>query len=562
MKSYLKSNKWYCSCLATLLMVAILSACQKDEVKFEDPYAGGKASLGIEFISKAPVPATASPGEIVELKVKGLKKYEGKFKFYVNELEAEIVELTDEMIGFRVPNNASTGGLWITLNDGTAALDNQTFFGPGLQIAGKVAVDKTFAVVNGANSSVLAQLRLPSGNFLLGGAFTDYEKTATANLFLGGIVQVNTSGKVDNSLKLGLGANGPITSMTRINSGTHTGKFLIGGVFSSFNSRRNNRQNINFITRLNVDGTLDTTAVDVVNLTANDPSKNKDTVPAFNGGVGVFSSATNGTLVKRIFSMGEKVYVVGNFDRYRKAFYERSTFDTKVYDQTVIKQVVRMEANGSMDSTYRFDVVNKTSPASGNGSINDAIQLTDGSLILVGNFTTFDGISKNRIVKLKPDGTVDPAFATGTGANNEIVSIGYNATTNKIVVCGVFTSFNGAPLSGVALLNADGSLSAGFTFPNLSGGFPGFARQLNNGKIIVAGAFNRYNGVLRQGFMVLNPDGSLANGYNNTGLFIGQIYDMIEVTTAEGNPAAVLVGDIIRFNNATAHNVIKVEFQN
>lgn len=562
MRSYLKSNTWYQRCLAILAMAVMLSACQKDEVELKDPYAGGKASLGIEFISKAPSPAIASPGEVVDLKVKGLKKYEGKFKFYVNEIEAEIVELTDEMISFRVPNDASTGGLWVTLNDGTAALDNQTFFGPGLQIAGKVSVDKTFAVINGASSTVYSPLRLPSGNFLLGGAFDDYETTKAANLGLGGIVEVTALGAIEKTLKTGFGANGPIYSVTRITGGSQNGKFLIGGFFSSFNSRRNNRQNILNLTRLNVDGTLDTTFVDVINLTPNDPAKNKDTVPSFNGGVGYGNEFLSGMLVKRIFALGDKVYVVGNFGRYIRTFYERSTFDTRVYDNTKIKQIVRMNADGAMDSTYRFDVANKTSPASGNGAINDAVQLADGSLILVGSFTSFDGTTKNRIVKLKPDGTPDQTFATGTGANNDIFSIGYNATTKKIVVSGIFSSFNGQPLAGVALLNLDGSLSTGFTFPSLTGGFPAFARQLNSGKIIVSGSFNRYNGVLRQGFMVINPDGSLANGYNNTGVFIGLIYDMIEVTSSDGHPAAILVGDIIRFNNSVAHNVIKIELQN
>jgi hypothetical protein len=263
-----------------------------------------------------------------------------------------------------------------------------------------------------------------------------------------------------------------------------------------------------------------------------------------------------------VFSLDDKIYAVGNFTHYRRSFYERSTYDTKVYDNTAISHVVRMEADGAMDSTYRFDVATNTSPASGNGAINDAIQLADGSLVLVGTFTTFDGSTANRIVKLKPDGTVDQTFATGSGANNPILSIGYNKSNNKIVIAGTFTTFNGQPLSGVAMLNLDGSLSTGFTFSNLSGGSPDFVRQLNSGKIIVAGSFNRYNGVLRQGFMVLNADGSLAEGSNNTGKFIGQIYDMVEVTSNEGNPAAILVGDILRFNNNAVNNIVKVEFQN
>ena len=557
----LKSKRWYLHCLTAIAIVAALNGCKKKEVEFINPYDGGKASLGIEFVSKTPTPAIASPGEVVELKVNGLKKYEGKFKFYVNELEAEVVSLTDELISFRVPVNASTGGLWITLNDGTAALDNQTFFAPGLQIAGKLSVDKTFAVVNGSNETIFDSFRLPSGNFLLGGAFNDYEKTSTPRLPLGRIVQVNTLGKIDNSLKFGFGVNGLITSMTRINAGDQTGKFLIGGIFSSFNSRRNTRQNINNLTRLNVDGTLDTSFVDVINLTPNDPSKNRDTIPSFNGGVTNFGSTSFGRPISRVFSFGNFVYVVGNFDRYLRAFYERSTSDSKVYDRTTIKQIVRMKADGAMDSTYRFDVANKTTPASGNGAVNDAIQLSDGSLVLVGSFTTFDGVSKNRLVRINPQGVVDQTFASGTGANNEITSIGYNTTTNRIIISGLFTSFNGQALAGVALLNVDGTLSSGFSFPALSGGFPNYAGQLNSGKIIVSGAFNRYNGILRQGFMVLNPDGTLADGYNNTGVFVGQIFDMIEVTSNDGNPAAIIVGDIIRFNNSAAQNILKIEFQ-
>ncbi|WP_316814065.1 DUF5008 domain-containing protein [Pedobacter heparinus] len=536
-------------------------ACQKNEVKLQDPYAGGKASLGIEFSTKAPYPAVASAGETVEINVKGLKKYEGKFKLYVNELEAEIVELTTDLIRFKVPQDASTGGVWVTLSNGTANLDNQTYFGPALQIAGKVSIEPSFAVVNGSDYPINDIFRVPSGSFLLGGAFLDYEKTKTESSLINRIVLVNALGVLDNSLKFGLGANGVIYSINRITSGDQNGKILIGGAFSSFNSRRSNRININSITRLNVDGTLDTTFTDVVNLTPNDPTKNRDTIPAFNGGVNTTGN-TRGPLVRRLFNFNNRVYAVGNFNRYAKTFYERSTYDTKVYDYTSISQVVRMEMDGSMDSTYRYDKSSKVALPSSNGSIVDALQLADGSLVLVGDFTSFDNTNKNRIVKLKAEGTVDETFATGTGANGPISSITYNAITNKIVVAGNFTSFNGQPLMGVALLNTDGTISSGFTFPSISGGVVTFAAQLNNGKIIVSGSFDHYRNILRQGFMVLENNGTLASGYNNTGIFAGTVYDMLEVVSPNGYPAVFLVGNISRFNNNIVHNIVKVEIQN
>ncbi|KIA95188.1 hypothetical protein OC25_07670 [Pedobacter kyungheensis] len=534
------------------LLATLLFACKKNEVELKDPYANGKESLGIQFRSKAPSPAIASSGDVVDVNIRGLLKYKDKFKLYVNELEAEVLNYSDSTLQFKVPLNASTGGIWVTVDD--ASLDNQTFFGPTLQIAGKTSLDAGFQVVNGSNYTIYDILRLASGGYILAGAFTDFENKATKDLPVGNIAQINAGGAVETTLKFGIGANYLLNSAERISSGAQNGKFLIAGNFSSFNTKRPNRANINSLTRLNVDGTLDSTIIDVVNATPNDPSKNRDTVPSFNGGV-------QGT-IKKIFTFNDQVYAVGNFDYYLRAFYERSTYDAKVYDRVLMRQMVRMDMDGSMDQTFHYNAATKQSPNGANGIINDAIQLPDGKLILAGTFTSFNGISRNRLVRINLDGSVDATFNIGTGADDEITSITYNATTKKILVAGPFKTFNGQPRTGVAMLETDGSLTAGFTFPSLSGGIVNYAGQLNNGKIIVAGSFNKYRDILRQGFMVLNTDGTLASGYNNTGVFQGTIEKMIETTSTAGNPAIILVGNIFRFDNIPAKNIIRVELLN
>jgi len=534
------------------LLTILLSSCKKNEVELKDPYANGKEPLGIQFKSKALSPAIASAGDEVDVNIKGLLKYTGKFKLYVNEIEAEVLNFTDSTLKFKVPVNASSGGVWITVNDPT--LDNQTFFGPTIQITGKVSFDAGFQVVNGSNFPIYDILRLPAGGYFLTGAFTDYENRATKDLPVGNVAQINAVGAVETALKFGIGANYLVNSVTRISSGSENGKFLIAGNFSSFNTKRTNRANINSITRLNVDGTLDSTIIDVVNATPNDPSKNRDTVPTFNGGV-------QGT-IKKIFIYNDQIYAVGNFDYYLRAFYERSTYDSKVFDRVLMRQMVRMNMDGSLDQTFHYNAGTKQSPNAANGSINDAIQLPDGKLVLVGTFTTFNGVSRNRVVRINLDGSVDNSFNIGTGADDEITSITYNATTNKLLVGGTFKSFNGQPRTGVAMLDADGALTTSFTFPSLSGGIVSFAGQLNNGKIVVAGSFNLYRNILRQGFMILNADGTLASGYNNTGVFQGTIEKMIETTSTAGNPAVVLVGNIFRFDNIPVKNILRVELLN
>lgn len=537
---------------AFFLAVMVLFACKKNEVELKDPYANGKQALGIQFRSKLPSPAIASAGDEVDINVRGLLKYSGKFKLYVNELEAEVVNLTDSTLKFKVPQNASTGGIWVTVDD--PSLDNQTFFGPTMQIAGKVSFDTGFQVVNGSNYPIYDILRLPAGGYFLAGAFTDYENRATKDLPIGNLAQINAMGAAETTLNFGIGANYLINSVNRISSGAQNGKFLIAGYFSSFNTKRANRANINSITRLNLDGTLDSTIIDVVNATPNDPSKNRDTVPSFNGGV-------QGN-IKKIFTYNDQIYAVGNFDYYLRAFYERSTYDSKVFDRVLMRQMVRMNMDGSMDQTFHYDPATKQSPNAANGNINDAIQMPDGKLVLVGTFTTFNGIAKRRVVRINLDGSVDNTFNTGNGADDEITSITYNAATNKILLGGTFKTFNGQPRAGVAMLDADGALTTGFTFPTLSGGIVNFAGQLNNGKIIVTGSFNLYRNILRQGFMVLNPDGTLASGYNNTGVFQGTVEKMIETTSTAGNPAVILVGNIFRFDNIPAKNIIRVELLN
>lgn len=552
MISYYNTNRMRGFTFSFFLLTVFLFACKKNEVALKDPYAGGKEALGIQFKSKAPSPAIASAGDLVDVNINGLLKYKGKFKLYVNELEAQILNYTDSTLQFKVPMDASTGGIWVTVND--VDLDNQTFFGPTLKIAGKTSLDEGFQIVNGSNNAIYDILRLPSGGYFLGGSFTDFENKALKDFPIGNVAQITAAGAYENSLKFGIGANYLVHSIARVSSGEENGKFFIAGNFSSFNTKKANRANLNSVTRLNTDGSLDTMVIDVVNATPNDPTKNRDTVSTFNGGV-------QGT-IKKVFVHNNQVYAIGNFDYYLRAFYERSTYDSKVFDRTFMRQVVRMNMDGSMDQTFHYNSGTNRSPEAGNGAINDAIQMPDGKLVLVGRFTTFNGISRNRVVRLNLDGSVDQTFDVGTGSDDDIVAVTYNATTNKLLVTGSFKNFNGKPRAGVAMLNEDGTLTESFTFPSLSGGIASFASQLNNGKIVVAGSFNLYRNVLRQGFMILNADGTLARDYNNTGVFQGTVERMIETTSTAGNPAVILVGDIFRFDNIQVKNVLRVELLN
>ena len=58
-----------------------------------------------------------------------------------------------------------------------------------------------------------------------------------------------------------------------------------------------------------------------------------------------------------------------------------------------------------------------------NGIIKKVKIQLDGKILVVGNFTMFNGIEKNRIVRLNSDGSLDVTFNPGSGANGQINTV-------------------------------------------------------------------------------------------------------------------------------------------
>lgn len=523
-----------------LLLIIISISCSKEAIIQEDPYKGGKEALGVKFTGEEPTPNAGSPGDEVTFNVSGLKNYASKFEFLINETKAEVLSSTDSTVTVKVPENASTGGTTLLLN-------GQSFFGPKFTIQGKVSIDPSFKAVNGTNGAITDIISTSNGYILVGG-FTNFESQAPA-IPVNRILAMSNDGVLQPSLNARKGADGPILSINRLSSG----KYMISGSFASYNRRLG----INGITRLNVDGSLDSMTVEVVNPNPDRPSFGLDTVPSFNGGVlgrPPFSIAKS-------FVRDNKTIILGNFLYYLSYYYPRSTRESKIVDITKMSQLARLKENGELDSTYNFDLSIKGGYPGGNGPVNDAFMQEDGKIVAVGAFSTFNGLEVNNIVRLNNDGSVDNSFATGSGADGPITTVNYNSTTGRILVAGNFKTFNGRSCSGVAMLNANGSVDDVFKFGQLAGGFPNYAAQLNNGKVLVSGDFNNYGGVIRQGFMILNQDGSLAKGYNNTGAFQGRIVKMVQTTSALGYPAVLLVGDFSKFDNKRVGNIVRVEIK-
>ncbi len=157
------------------------------------------------------------------------------------------------------------------------------------------------------------------------------------------------------------------------------------------------------------------------------------------------------------------------------------------YNGTARQRIARLNADGTLDTSFN-------SAAGANGSVSDIVLQPDNKILIVGSFTTYAGTSRNGVARLNPDGSLDTSFSPGTGANSSVNTIVRQAD-GKIFIGGFFNSFNGTARSGLARLNANGSLDTSFV-----GGPDGGVNEIvlqSDGKLLVGGNFNSYNGVPR-----------------------------------------------------------------
>ncbi len=174
------------------------------------------------------------------------------------------------------------------------------------------------------------------------------------------------------------------------------------------------------------------------------------------------------------------------------------------FDNVNRGRVARITASGNLDTSFN--------PGSGANLPVRCIALQpDGKVILGGDFTTFGGTGRNRIVRLNADGSLDNGFDPGTGANSTVSCIVLQPN-GQIVVGGSFTTINGASHGYVARLNADGSVDSAFNASTDSSVFSLAVQP--NGQILLVGGFSSVNSVTRSSVARINADGTLDSVFN------------------------------------------------
>lgn len=311
------------------------------------------------------------------------------------------------------------------------------------------------------------------------------------------VVNINLiaqDGLVDNTFSSGLQSTEVRDIQVQNDS-----KILIGGSFVLYFG-----QWVNDFTRLNIDGQRDTSFN-----TGNGPNSRVRCIQIQNDG---------------------KILIGGDFTE---------------YNGVSRKRIARVNANGTLDNSF--------DPGTGfnGGEVRDIVIDSSGKILIAGAFTTFNGISRNRIARLNSDGTLDSTFNPVSGANATINSICIQSDGN-IIAAGIFTTFNGSTRNYLTRITTTGSDDPTFN-PGI--GPSDYVNKIviqSDGKIVIGGTFHFYEGQSNWYIARVNINGTL-----DTSFFSGFNFPVHDVLIQPNNQI-VVVGDFTYGLGQPMHRIARL----
>jgi uncharacterized delta-60 repeat protein len=164
--------------------------------------------------------------------------------------------------------------------------------------------------------------------------------------------------------------------------------------------------------------------------------------------------------------------------------------------------IVRLNPDGSLDDRFHsaFNVIDE-GPVFGCDAVNSLAVQVDGKILVAGQFGTDAQTNRPGIARLNPDGGLDLSFQPDFPASGMAVSSVVVQPDQQIVIGGS---------DGLYRLNIDGSLDMSFRDGTAGSGLgrPAIALQ-PDGKLLLAGNSAYFGGISRDGLARLNSDGTL-----------------------------------------------------
>lgn len=204
-----------------------------------------------------------------------------------------------------------------------------------------------------------------------------------------------------------------------------------------------------------------------------------------------FSTGTGGTsnvIIDLAVTSDESIVAVGSFN---------------TFNGEDVGRVVKISSTGKVDEDF-----NSTIGSGADNTIMAVALLPDERIVIGGSFLNFNGVKSPYLTVLDPSGKMDASFALqGESFNDEIYDIGIQSD-GKIIVVGAFTSYDGNQVGHIARLNQDGSLDTDFSsVKNGANDFTWTVEIASDDAIYIGGEFTTYNGSEATRFAKLDKNG-------------------------------------------------------
>jgi uncharacterized delta-60 repeat protein len=193
--------------------------------------------------------------------------------------------------------------------------------------------------------------------------------------------------------------------------------------------------------------------------------------------------------------------------------------DFSTYGGAPRGNIAWVNSDGSVDSTFS----GLTGATDSFPRIYAVAVQADGKLLVGGFFSSFDGSPHYNLVRLNPDSTIDSSFDVTLGTDGSVRAF-LIQPDGKIVIAGNIHAVNGVLCGRIARLNSDGTLDPTFAVGAGADSSIYALEQDLAGNIYVGGGFRSFDGLQRPFITKLNPTGAVDKTFNAGANFLSTVF--------------------------------------
>ncbi|MBN2507034.1 MAG: delta-60 repeat domain-containing protein [Verrucomicrobia bacterium] len=206
----------------------------------------------------------------------------------------------------------------------------------------------------------------------------------------------------------------------------------------------------------------------------------------------------------------------------------------------------RLRTDGSLDLDFRI--------VDFNNSVRKLERQTDGTIIALGTFTAVDGISQNCIVRLDSNYQIDLSFNPAAVLTNAQIADFVKQPDGKFILAG-----NASSRPYLSRVSLDGLPDPTFSPGFINGSRITAVALQPDGKIIVAGIFDSINGYSRINIARLHNDGSVDTTFVIPGGIVPN-YDGVKAIKILSNNAILVTGDFVSIGGQYLPGIARLHF--